>query len=196
MGNRGERVALPFDEIQHPVDRPASRSPCGGRLPGSCYLLDEQRTSPSLAPPDSWRPDISGPSATQAIASLPPWILTTSSGSSSQFAFEPRFFTEIERFDRHLEKLRRGPDDQRVHMVSVCSPNYLHDAHCRLALRIGADVICEKPLVINPWNLGPLQDLEAETGRKIIRSCSCGCIRLWSRSGSSSWRRRPCATST
>jgi UDP-N-acetyl-2-amino-2-deoxyglucuronate dehydrogenase len=54
-----------------------------------------------------------------------------------------------------------------VHYVSVCSPNYLHDAHCRLALRVGADAICEKPLVLNPWNLEPLQELEAETGRRI-----------------------------
>jgi len=78
-----------------------------------------------------------------------------------------RFFTEIERFDRHLEKLRRGPAEQRVHYVSVCSPNYLHDAHIRLALRVGADVICEKPLVINPWNLDALEELEAETGRRV-----------------------------
>ena len=54
-----------------------------------------------------------------------------------------------------------------MHYVSICSPNYLHDAHCRLALRVGADVICEKPLVINPWNLDPLQELEQETGRRI-----------------------------
>jgi UDP-N-acetyl-2-amino-2-deoxyglucuronate dehydrogenase len=88
-------------------------------------------------------------------------------GQLDQYSFDTRFFTEIERFDRHLEKLRRGPEENRVHYVSVCSPNYLHDAHCRLALRVGADVICEKPLVINPWNLDPLVDLEAETGHKI-----------------------------
>jgi UDP-N-acetyl-2-amino-2-deoxyglucuronate dehydrogenase len=88
-------------------------------------------------------------------------------GLLDQYSFDTRFFTEIERFDRHLEKLRRGPEENRVHYVSVCSPNYLHDAHCRLALRVGADVICEKPLVINPWNLDPLADLEAETGHKI-----------------------------
>jgi UDP-N-acetyl-2-amino-2-deoxyglucuronate dehydrogenase len=84
-----------------------------------------------------------------------------------RFAFDVRFFTEIERFDRHLDKLRRGPDEQRVHYLSVCSPNYLHDAHVRLALRVGADVICEKPLVINPWNLDGLQELERETGRHV-----------------------------
>jgi UDP-N-acetyl-2-amino-2-deoxyglucuronate dehydrogenase len=88
-------------------------------------------------------------------------------GVLDQYSFDVKFFTEIERFDRHLEKLRRGPEENRVHYVSVCSPNYLHDAHCRLALRVGADVICEKPLVINPWNLDALQELEGETGRQI-----------------------------
>jgi UDP-N-acetyl-2-amino-2-deoxyglucuronate dehydrogenase len=88
-------------------------------------------------------------------------------GVLDQFAFDVRFFTEIERFDRHLEKLRRGAESERVHYVSICSPNYLHDAHIRLALRIGADAICEKPLVINPWNLDALAELEAETGRRI-----------------------------
>lgn len=88
-------------------------------------------------------------------------------GLLDQYSFDVRFFTEIERFDRHLEKLRRGPEEQRVQYVSVCSPNYLHDAHCRLGLRVGADVICEKPLVINPWNLDALADLEEETGHKV-----------------------------
>jgi UDP-N-acetyl-2-amino-2-deoxyglucuronate dehydrogenase len=88
-------------------------------------------------------------------------------GVLDQYSYNTRFFTEIERFDRHLEKLRRGPEESRVHWVSVCSPNYLHDAHCRLALRTGADVICEKPIVINPWNLDALEELEAETGRSI-----------------------------
>jgi len=75
------------------------------------------------------------------------------------------FFTEFERFDRHLEKLKR--DGYGVDFVSICSPNYLHDAHCRSALRLGADAICEKPLVLNPWNLDQLQELENETGKKI-----------------------------
>lgn len=88
-------------------------------------------------------------------------------GVLDQYSFDVKFFTEIERFDRHLEKLRRGPDENRVHYVSVCSPNYLHDSHCRLALRVGADVICEKPLVINPWNFDALQELEAETHHRI-----------------------------
>jgi len=75
------------------------------------------------------------------------------------------FFTEFERFDRHLEKLKRSEDG--VDYISICSPNYLHDAHCRLALRLGADAICEKPLVLNPWNLDQLQEIENETGHKI-----------------------------
>lgn len=88
-------------------------------------------------------------------------------GILDQYDFNVKFFTEIERFDRHLEKLRRGPMEDRLEYLTVCSPNYLHDAHCRLGLRLGADVICEKPLVINPWNLDALQDLEQETGHCI-----------------------------
>jgi len=78
------------------------------------------------------------------------------------------FFTEYERFDRHVEKLRRQTQEQRIHYVSICSPNYLHDAHIRFALRIGADAICEKPLVLNPWNLDALKALEQESGRKVF----------------------------
>ena len=89
-------------------------------------------------------------------------------GVLDRFGFDVRFFTEIERFDRHLEKLRRGPDADRVHCVSICSPNYLHDAHIRLALRAGCDVICEKPIVVNPWNLDALKTIEAETGRRVF----------------------------
>ncbi len=88
-------------------------------------------------------------------------------GVLDQYSFDVRFFTEIERFDRHLEKLRRGPQAERVQYVTILSPNYLHDAHCRLALRVGADAICEKPLVINPWNLDQLAAIEEETGRHI-----------------------------
>ena len=88
-------------------------------------------------------------------------------GILDQFGFDISFFTEIERFDRHIEKLRRGPEEDRVHYISVCSPNYLHDAHCRLAIRVGAEVICEKPLVINPWNLDGLEEIEEKTGRKV-----------------------------
>jgi len=75
------------------------------------------------------------------------------------------FFTEFERFDRHLEKLKRNGEG--VDYVSICSPNYLHDAHCRLALRIGSDAICEKPLVLNSRNLDQLKDIEKDTGRRI-----------------------------
>jgi len=98
------------------------------------------------------------------VAALDP---KDSVGLLDQFSFDVKFFTEFERFDRHLEKLRRLSLDEHVHYVTICSPNYLHDAHCRLALRVGAHAICEKPLVINPWNLDALEDLEAETNRKI-----------------------------
>lgn len=75
------------------------------------------------------------------------------------------FFTEPERFDRHLSKLRAK--GQKIDYVSICSPNYLHDAHIRLGLRNGADTICEKPLVLNPWNIDALEEIEKETGGKI-----------------------------
>ena len=88
-------------------------------------------------------------------------------GVLDKYAFDVRFFTETERFERHLERLRRGPDADRVDYVSVCSPNFLHDAHIRMSLRSGAHVVCEKPLVINPWNLDGLQDLERESGRRV-----------------------------
>lgn len=77
------------------------------------------------------------------------------------------FFTEFERFDRHLEMLRRGAIENRIDFLTVCAPNHLHDAHIRLALRIGADAICEKPLVLNPWNLDALRELENEYGHRI-----------------------------
>ena len=101
----------------------------------------------------------------ETLAALDP---SDSVGQLDQFSFDVRFFTETERFDRHLEKLRRGPEHGRVHYLSVCSPNYLHDAHCRMGLRVGADVICEKPLVINPWNLDALRELELETKRRVF----------------------------
>lgn len=80
---------------------------------------------------------------------------------------EAAFFTEFERFDRHLEKLRRGNSDQKVDYISICSPNNLHDAHIRLALRLEGNAICEKPLVLNPWNLDLLQELENESSGRI-----------------------------
>ncbi|MEO8378516.1 MAG: Gfo/Idh/MocA family oxidoreductase [Acidobacteriota bacterium] len=86
-------------------------------------------------------------------------------GILDRYSFDVKFFREIERFDRFLERSRRGPEEARVDYVSICSPNYLHDAHVRLALRVGAHAICEKPMVINPWNLDALQELEVENGR-------------------------------
>jgi UDP-N-acetyl-2-amino-2-deoxyglucuronate dehydrogenase len=75
------------------------------------------------------------------------------------------FFTEFERFDRHVDKKRRKGD--AIDYVSICSPNYLHDAHIRFALRNVADAICEKPLVLNPWNIDGLEEVEADTGSKV-----------------------------
>ena len=75
------------------------------------------------------------------------------------------FFVEFERFDRHIDKLRR--QGTKVNYVSICSPNYLHDAHIRFALRQGADAICEKPMVLNPWNVDALQLFEEETGKHV-----------------------------
>ena len=86
-------------------------------------------------------------------------------GGIDQYFPEAAFFTEFERFDRHLELLRRGPDPVRY--VAVCAPNHLHDAHVRLALRTGADAICEKPLVLNPWNLDQLAEIESESGQRV-----------------------------
>lgn len=77
------------------------------------------------------------------------------------------FFTEIERFDRHLEKLRRGKTEDGIDFLTICSPNHLHDAHIRLAFRMKADAICEKPLVLNPWNLDLLSELETEYNRRV-----------------------------
>ena len=77
------------------------------------------------------------------------------------------FFTETERFDRHLEKLHRSRENEGVDYVTICSPNNLHDAHIRMALRVGADAICEKPLVLNPWNLDILQELEQDYDKRV-----------------------------
>jgi len=76
------------------------------------------------------------------------------------------FFIEPERFDRHLDKLKRK-GEKKVDYVSICSPNYLHDAHIRMSLRNDSHAICEKPLVLNPWNIESLQDIEQETGKYI-----------------------------
>ena len=78
------------------------------------------------------------------------------------------FFTEFERFDRHLELLRRRDAGERVEWLSICAPNHLHDAHVRLALRVGANALCEKPLVLNPWNLDALAELERESSSRVF----------------------------
>jgi len=75
------------------------------------------------------------------------------------------YFTEFERFDRHLDLVRRRGNP--VDYVAICSPNYLHDSHMRFAMRAGADAICEKPIVLNPWNIDGLQEMEKDTGQKV-----------------------------
>lgn len=80
---------------------------------------------------------------------------------------DAHFFTEFERFDRHVDKLRRSGSGRQIDYVSICSPNYLHDSHMRFALRSGADAICEKPIVLNPWNIDGLLEIERDTGHKV-----------------------------
>lgn len=75
------------------------------------------------------------------------------------------FFTEFELFDRHLSKMKREVNG--IEYLSICTPNYLHDAHIRYGLRLNADVICEKPLVLNPWNIDALSVAERESGKKV-----------------------------
>ena len=98
----------------------------------------------------------------RVIAALDP---SDSVGIIDSYFPESAFFTEFERFDRHLYKLRKG--ENKVDYITVCSPNYLHDSHIRFGLRSDCDVICEKPLVINPWNLDGIAELEGETGRRL-----------------------------
>ena len=86
-------------------------------------------------------------------------------GVLDRYAPEAAFFTEYERFDRHLDKLRRA--GRGVDYLAVCSPNHLHDAHCRLGLRLGASVVCEKPATLNPWNLDALAELEVESPGRV-----------------------------
>lgn len=99
----------------------------------------------------------------ELIAALDPF---DSVGIIDSYFPNADFFIEPERFDRHLDKLRKS-GERKVDYVSICSPNYLHDAHIRLALRNDAHAICEKPLLLNPWNLKGLEDIEKETGKKI-----------------------------
>ncbi|AWB08071.1 oxidoreductase (plasmid) [Azospirillum humicireducens] len=96
------------------------------------------------------------------VAALDP---NQSVGIIDSYFPDSHFFTEFERFDRHLDKLRRS--GRGIDYLSICSPNYLHDAHIRFALRSHADAICEKPLVLNPWNIDGLAELEAESGRRV-----------------------------
>lgn len=77
------------------------------------------------------------------------------------------FFTEFERFDRHVDMRRRARNGGQIDYVSICSPNYLHDSHMRFALRSGAHAICEKPVVLNPWNIDGVEEIELETGRRV-----------------------------
>lgn len=86
-------------------------------------------------------------------------------GRIDSFFPESDFFVEFERFDRHFDKLKRN--GTKIDYVSICSPNYLHDSHIRFALRHHADAICEKPIVLNPWNIDALQEIERETGNRI-----------------------------
>jgi len=88
-------------------------------------------------------------------------------GILDRYFYDVNYFKEFERFDRHIEKLRRIDDGRKIDYVSICSPNYLHDAHIRFALRVGAHAICEKPLVLNPWNLDALAEIEEECQHKI-----------------------------
>ena len=97
------------------------------------------------------------------VAALDP---NDSVGILDSYFPQARFFTEFERFDRHIDKMRRR-DGRPIDYVSVCSPNYLHDSHVRFALRSDADAISEKPIVLNPWNLDGLIEVEKATGRKV-----------------------------
>jgi UDP-N-acetyl-2-amino-2-deoxyglucuronate dehydrogenase len=89
-------------------------------------------------------------------------------GILDRYAFDVRFFTDFEAFDRHLACRQRGPETGRVHVLTVCAPNDLHAAHIGCGLRHGADVICEKPLVVDPRELDAIQRLEDDTGRRVV----------------------------
>ena len=100
----------------------------------------------------------------QLVAALDP---ADSVGILDRYFDDVDFFTEFERFDRHIEMLKRADKNSKIDYISICSPNYLHDAHIRFALRVGSDAICEKPLVLNPWNLDGLREIEQESNKKI-----------------------------
>ncbi len=96
------------------------------------------------------------------IAALDPF---DSVGYLDSYFPKADYFSEFERFDRHIDKLKR--QGTPIHYISICSPNYLHDSHIRFALRSGANAICEKPLVLNPWNVDALAEIEKETGKNV-----------------------------
>lgn len=98
------------------------------------------------------------------VAALDP---NDSVGIIDSYFPEAKFFKEYERFDRHIDKCRRAGGTKAIDYIAICSPNYLHDSHMRFALRSGADAICEKPIVLNPWNIDSLLEIEEETGRSI-----------------------------
>ena len=100
----------------------------------------------------------------RVVAALDP---NDSVGVIDGFFPDAHFFTEFERFDRHVDKLRRKGGDHPIDYVAICSPNYLHDSHMRFALRSGCDAVCEKPIVLNPWNLDGLAEVERDTGKAI-----------------------------
>jgi UDP-N-acetyl-2-amino-2-deoxyglucuronate dehydrogenase len=101
----------------------------------------------------------------QLVAALDP---NDSVGILDSHFPDAEFFTEFERFDRHIDKLARQGAATRLEFISVCSPNYLHDAHARFALRSGSDAIVEKPLVLNPWNIEGLEEIERATGQRVF----------------------------
>lgn len=100
----------------------------------------------------------------KVVASLD---ISDSVGIIDSYFPDSDFFTEYERFDRHIEKLKQKGNLYSVNYISICTPNYLHDAHIRFALRSGANAICEKPLVLNPWNIDALQEIEKNTNCKV-----------------------------
>lgn len=98
------------------------------------------------------------------VAALDP---SDSVGVIDSYFPEADFFTEFERFDRHVDKLRRANHEKRLDYISICSPNYLHDSHMRFGLRSGCDVICEKPVVLNPWNIDGIEEIERDSGHTV-----------------------------
>jgi UDP-N-acetyl-2-amino-2-deoxyglucuronate dehydrogenase len=98
------------------------------------------------------------------VAAMDP---SDSVGIIDSFFPDSSFFTEFERFDRHIDKIQRGSADEVLDFTTICSPNYLHDSHIRFALRSGTEAICEKPLVLNPWNIDALLRIEEGTGKKV-----------------------------